>query len=216
MEDSLPAAARLKINNFRKILSDIEECSRGKKLSETIIFIIKHSGMEEEWKEGGKDEDSARLENVYELENFATRYDTLPAEDAILAFLSDAALQSDQDEMNENNKAVRLMTVHASKGLEFETVFITGLEEGLFPHLRISESQISEEEAEEERRLFYVALTRARKKLLLTYAESRTVFGRRQVNIPSAFIFDIPPELTEEENFDDGGTTRKPLLEIDF
>jgi DNA helicase II / ATP-dependent DNA helicase PcrA len=216
MEESLPSATKSKINSFKKLLSDIETESQEKKLSETIIFIIKHSGMEDEWKEGGKDEDAARLENVYELANFATRYDHLPPEDAILAFLSDAALQSDQDEMNEEKKAVRLMTVHASKGLEFETVFITGLEEGLFPHLRMSESQISEEEAEEERRLFYVALTRARKKLLLTYAESRTVFGRRQVNIPSAFIFDIPPELTEEESFGDQGTPRKPLLEIDF
>ena len=108
------------------------------------------------------------------------------------------------------------MTVHASKGLEFDTVFISGLEDGLFPHERMNEERVRPEEREEERRLFYVALTRARKKVFLSYAETRTMFGNRQVNIPSGFIFDIPETLVEEEVGDEYNVSRKPLLEIDF
>ena len=118
-------------------------------------------------------------------------------QDGVLQFLSDSALQSDQDELKEEDKAVRLMTVHSSKGLEFDVVFIAGLEDGLFPHQRMSEDNISPEEAEEERRLFYVALTRARKKLFLSYAQSRTMWGKSQLNMPSEFISDIPEKLID-------------------
>jgi DNA helicase-2/ATP-dependent DNA helicase PcrA len=108
------------------------------------------------------------------------------------------------------------MTVHASKGLEFDTVFVSGLEDGLFPHVKMNDGSLTPAEAEEERRLFYVAITRARKKLYLSYAQVRTVFGRREVNIPSEFIYDIPEELTEEEFFDEEGIPRKPLIDISW
>ena len=214
-ESTLPAAMRIKFANFKMLLEKIEKVSMEKKLSETISFIIKESGMEEEWKEGG-DEGQARLENAYELVSFASRYDKLTPEEGVLAFLQDTALQSDQDEMKDEQKAVRLMTVHASKGLEFDVVFVAGLEEGLFPHQRANEENTGREESEEERRLFYVALARARKKIFLSYAEMRTLFGRKQVNIPSGFIFDIPEILVEEETLDEYSFPRKPLLEIDF
>ncbi|MDP2641934.1 MAG: UvrD-helicase domain-containing protein [bacterium] len=214
-ETSLAPAMKAKIHIFRMLLKEIGSVSREKKLSETISFIIKSSGLEEEWKEA-RDEGAARLENAYELANFASRYDHLPPEEGVLNFLADTALQSDQDEMRDEQKAVRLMTVHASKGLEFDVVFIAGLEDGLFPHQRLSEDRSTPEEREEERRLFYVALTRARKKVFLSYAETRTLFGRKQVNIPSEFIFDIPEESLEEEAADENGWRRKPLLEIDF
>ncbi|MEX2013721.1 MAG: UvrD-helicase domain-containing protein, partial [Parcubacteria group bacterium] len=190
-ESSLPPSAKIKLVNFRTLLKEIEEVSKQKKPSETISFIIKASGLEKEWKDGG-DEGRARLENAYEVSNFASRYDHESPEEGILNFLADAALQSDQDEMKDGQNAVRLMTVHASKGLEFDTVFVSGLEEGLFPHQKANDDKVSAEEREEERRLFYVALTRARQKIFLSYAETRTLFGRRQVNVPSEFIFDIP------------------------
>ena len=223
--ESLPLAMKTKIAVFRKLLSKIAEISAEKRVSETISFIIKESGLEEEWKparpngrsggEGGE-EGAARLENAYELVNFASRYDAMPPEEGILSFLSETALQSDQDELKEERKAVRLMTVHAAKGLEFDVVFISGLEDGLFPHQRMNRSNITAEEAEEERRLFYVALTRARKKIFLSYAQVRTVFGRQQVNMPSEFIFDIPENLVEQEIIEESMGRRRPLLEIEF
>jgi len=214
-ESNLPPATQTKYAKFKNLLQRIEEVSREKSPSETILYIIKESGLEEEWKKGGED-GSMRLENAFELANFASRYDSLDHEQGILQFLSDAALQSDQDEMKEGDKAVRLMTVHAAKGLEFDVVFIAGLEDGLFPHQRVSEDNVSPEGAEEERRLFYVAITRARKKIFLSYAQTRTVFGRRQVNMPSEFIFDIPEELVESNILEDVGHTRRPLLDIEF
>ena len=214
-ESSLTSAIQTKLVNFRALLEKIEKTSKEKKLSETISFIIKVVGLEEEWKDSG-DDGVARLENAYGLSNFASKYDHLPPEESVLNFLTDVALQSDQDEMNDEEKAVRLMTIHASKGLEFDTVFISGLEDGLFPHQEINKEGIAPEEAEEERRLFYVAITRARKKVFLSYAETRTLFGRRQVNMPSPFIFDIPETLIEEEVVDKYTLLRKPLLEIDF
>lgn len=216
-EYSLAPGVKSKIASFRKLLSSIAEFSSSHKLSETIAFIIKESGLEEEWRsakdEGGQKHASDRLANAYELVNFAFKYDKVSSEEAVLAFLQDAALQSDQDELKEEERAVRLMTVHASKGLEFDAVFVAGLEDGLFPHARLDEDMATPEEAEEERRLFYVAVTRARKKLFLTYAQSRTIFGRSQVNIPSPFIFDIPETLLEMKNPE---MSHKPLLEIDF
>ncbi len=214
-EEELPSGMKTKLANFRSLLLRIADTSKEKKVSETIQFIIKESGLEDEWKEGG-DDGAMRLENAYELVNFASRYDDIIGDDAVSLFLSDAALQSDQDEMREEQKSVRLMTVHAAKGLEFDVVFVAGLEDGLFPHQRINETNIKPEEAEEERRLFYVAITRARKKIFLSYAQVRTVFGRQQINMPSEFIFDIPENLTEEETFEAELTRRRPLLEIDF
>ena len=218
-ESSLPLSMKTKLENFRTLLKEIEKTATQKSPSETISFIIKMSGLEKEWKDGG-DEGRARLENAYELSNFASRYDNEPPTEGILNFLADAALQSDQDEMRDEKNAVRLMTVHASKGLEFDIVFIAGLEDGLFPARRASRSEAGgphqNEDGEEERRLFYVALTRARKKMFLSYAETRTLFGNRQVNIPSKFIFDIPETLVEEETFDKYSLPRRPLLKIEF
>ncbi|MHB1330644.1 MAG: ATP-dependent helicase [Minisyncoccota bacterium] len=219
-ESTLPASTRQKISRFRKLLSDIRERALSSKPSETVAYIIASSGLESEWK-NGKEEDQDRLENAYELVAFATRYDHLEPEEGVEAFLADSALQSDQDALSEEKTGVRLMTVHSSKGLEFDTVFVSGLEDGLFPHQKITKEGITAEESEEERRLFYVAITRARKKIFLTYAQARTVFGQRQVNIPSEFIFDIPEELVEEVDWNDidtprQGRGRNPIFEIDF
>lgn len=213
--DDLPLAMKLKLNKFQEILGEIAQISKEKRPSETIGFIIKTSGLEEEWKGGGED-GAMRLENAYELAAFAGRYDHLPIEEGLETLLTDSALQSDQDELKEEEKAVRLMTVHASKGLEFDIVFIAGLEEGLFPHEKINEERFTPEEAEEERRLFYVAITRARKKVFMTYGQLRTIFGRQQVNMPSQFITDIPQELIEEEAGVDEIRPRRPLLDIEF
>lgn len=214
--EDLPSATKRKIEDFYSLLKEIKNHADKSKPSETIQFILSASGLESEWKEN-KGEDLDRLENAYELVAFSKRYDELEPKEGIEQLLSDSALNSDQDELKEETNAVRLMTVHASKGLEFDVVFVSGLEDGLFPHQKITRENITPEESEEERRLFYVAITRARKKIFLSYAQMRTVFGSRQVNIPSEFIFDIPEELTEEETFDGEDAWRaKPLLDISF
>ncbi len=216
LNSDLPPATKKKISDFYKLLEEIKKVAEERSPSETISFIITESGLEREWKEN-KGEDLERLENAYELRSFAEKFDSLKPLEGIEELLSDSALQSDQDEMAEEKNAVRLMTVHASKGLEFDVVFIAGLEDGLFPHQKVTRENITPEESEEERRLFYVALTRARKKIFLSYAQVRMMFGSRQVNIPSEFIFDIPEELTEEETFEDEDRWKgKPLLDIYF
>jgi DNA helicase-2/ATP-dependent DNA helicase PcrA len=117
--------------------------------------------------------------------------------------LEDAALASDQDSIDGGAKGVRLSTIHASKGLEFDIVFVTGLEQDLFPHKPMNKD--SKRDDEEERRLFYVALTRAKKKIYLSHTGTRMVFGNRQWNAPSEFLFDLPEDLIEKEEKAEGG-----------
>ena len=193
-EDTLPRGAKEKVASFRGILAEIAQVAREKKPSETIRFVLSKSGMGDVFKRGGEDE-KERLENVKELVTLATKYDRLPQGEGIPKLLEDAALASDQDELEKKNDAVRLMTVHASKGLEFSYVFITGLEDGLFPHERNDEAA----DDEEERRLFYVALTRARKKIFLSYAAVRTIFGAQRMSVPSEFITDISEDFLSPE-----------------
>ena len=181
------------------MMSDIADEARTKPLSETLKFIMKRTGIETELKKNGTEDDLSRLENLRELVTLGQRYDDMSPEDAVEAIIETAALQSDQDELKdqEEHDAVRLMTIHAAKGLEFDYVFIAGLEEGLFPHERLDDSDVDHEE---ERRLFYVALTRAAKKLFLTYAHMRTIYGTQKVNLPSSFLNDISTKHVEGGN----------------
>lgn len=211
-KNELKAAAAAKVEAFDQMMTDIADEARTKKLSETLKFIIARTGIEMTLKKGGTEEDLERLENLRELVSLATRYDALDPEAAVETLLEDAALQSDQDEIKkkEEKDAVRLMTVHAAKGLEFPYVFITGLEEGLFPHERLDDKGIDHEE---ERRLFYVALTRAGKRLWLTFAHSRMIFGSSRVNIPSSFLADIDEDLIETMGSGASSSTHRGLLD---
>ena len=195
----LTGAALEKVSRFDQMMQDIGDEARTKPLSETLKFIIKRTGIETELKKNGTEEDLSRLENLRELVTLGQRYDQLDPETAVEQLLETASLQSDQDELKnkEEQDAVRLMTIHSAKGLEFAHVFISGLEEGLFPHERLDDTGIDHEE---ERRLFYVALTRAIKRLYLTYAHMRTIYGSQRVNIPSSFLNDISTDLVESEN----------------
>ena len=194
----LSGSTATKVDSFYQTMEDITDHLHTKPLSQTIHFIIKRSGFETHFKKEGTEEALTRLENMLELVSYASRFDTLDPIDAVNGFLETVALQSDQDELdnNEERQAVRLMTVHAAKGLEFPYVFICGLEEGLFPHERLDDKGV---DTEEERRLFYVALTRAEKKVYLTYAHMRTIFGSQKVNLPSSFLDDISTDYIEQE-----------------
>ncbi len=196
---------------FERIMDDIRAEVGAKPLHESIKFIMARSGIEAILKDDGE-EGQERLENLRELVTIATRYSGETGEEAVNKLLEDAALEGDQDEMKkkEEKDAVRLMTIHASKGLEFPHVFITGLEEGLFPHERFDEGKT---DTEEERRLFYVALTRAEKKVYLSFAHMRMIFGSERINVPSSFLSDIRPELIEGANPHETGFERTVFLD---
>jgi DNA helicase-2/ATP-dependent DNA helicase PcrA len=203
--EELNAGAQAKVQKFDDIMMDIAQAAIDKKLSDTIKFIMKRSGIEDLFIEEGTEDAMERIENLRELVTLASRFDNVDPNEAVEQLLETAALQSDQDELKnkEEQNAVRLMTIHAAKGLEFPYVFITGLEEGLFPHERLDDGKTDKEE---ERRLFYVALTRAEKKIYLTYAHMRTIFGQQKVNLPSQFINDISGEHVEAAEPSGGGS----------
>ncbi|MBX4215503.1 UvrD-helicase domain-containing protein [Candidatus Parcubacteria bacterium] len=193
-----------KIKEWRLVVAALADFAGNHPPSALVKEVAKRSGLERILKDG-TEEDQERLENIRELAAMASRYDTLPLEEGLEQFLEDAALFSDQDDLKEKEGGAKLMTVHAAKGLEFSHVFVTGLEQDLFPHARMGEPKKEKEAEEEERRLFYVALTRAEKKLYLSYTMMRTVYGGKQVNTPSEFIFDISPELLEKEEREETG-----------
>ena len=192
--EPVPASATLKINKVYEFLDKINESLKTEPLSHIMQMIIVDSGMEREMLEGSS-EDRERLENARELVSLTVKYDDKTASEILDQFLEETSLQSDQDNDKKEKEGVRLMTVHASKGLEFDHVFIVGLEHDLFPHRNIGFKKQSKEEQEEERRLFYVAVTRAKKNLYLCYAELRTIFGQKQINAPSEFLSDVPEEI---------------------
>jgi DNA helicase-2/ATP-dependent DNA helicase PcrA len=199
----LPSGTKIKVDAFYDLLKNIKNQIETQRPSVAVKYIIEKTGIEAALKaENDKEED--RVGNIRELVTLATRYDDMLGVEGIERLIEDAVLASDQDSLNEktaknNGEGVKLMTVHASKGLEFDYVFITGLEQDLFPSGRSSEEK-SGEDREEERRLFYVAVTRARKKLYLSYANMRTIFGSKQINLPSEFISDINDDLIEQHN----------------
>lgn len=195
----LPLSAQTKVNAVYEFLDKIVELSKTEPLSHIIHMIIVDSGMEKEMLDGSA-EDRERLENARELVSLTVRYDGKTAEEVLPVFLEETSLMSDQDNDTKEKDGVRLMTVHASKGLEFEHVFVVGLEQELFPHKNIGGKKQTKEEQEEERRLFYVAVTRARKHLYLCYAELRTIFGQKQINAPSEFLDDVPDEIRREND----------------
>jgi ATP-dependent DNA helicase UvrD/PcrA len=159
----------------------------------------------------GSEEGEERWANLLELRSVATRYDDLTPEDALDRLLEETALVADQDTYEGSQDAVTLITLHAAKGLEFPVVFIGGLEEGLFPHSRALDD---EKELEEERRLAYVGITRAKRRLYLSHAWRRATWGMGQASVPSRFLLEIPAELMAGPQLDassDGSDAEGPL-----
>jgi len=198
--DELRTSDKAKVDTFEAVVAGLRELAETSLPSAFVKLAIEKSGMESALLKEGE-EGQERLENVKELATLASRHDEIPGLDGIAAFLAEAALAGDQDEMDrpegerkEKIPGVTLMTVHAAKGLEFDAVFVTGLEEGLFPHEGMGGEEDRDEE--EERRLFYVAITRAKKRLFLTLARIRRIYGTDFMSEPSQFIRDIDPALT--------------------
>lgn len=190
--DTLKPAEIKKVAAFESIVMELNELSKIAVPSEFVKLVIERSGLAEALRKGGE-EDAERLENAKELATLASRYDAMPGEEGIAAFLAESALAGDQDELDApGTTGITLMTVHAAKGLEFDTVFVTGMEQGLFPH-EAREGEKRDEE--EERRLFYVAVTRAKRRLNLTLATIRRIYGTDFASEPSMFIRDIDEGL---------------------
>lgn len=194
--EQLSGAAAAKVDSFKQILAKIKLAIETLPASEAVRYTAEESGIQK-MLEADDEEGKERMQNIYELINLAVRYDDEQPTTGIERLLEDAALQSEQDSLgrDEERAGVSLMTVHASKGLEFDAVFVTGLEQGLFPSTRESEDR----DNEEERRLFYVAITRARKRLYLSYAHERMKYGSREPSIPSEFFEDIDNRLLESK-----------------
>jgi len=194
--DTLKPAERSKVEAFEKTLAALHEAAKISPPSALIRLIIESSGMKTALQKGGED-DAERLLNAEEVATIASRHDDTPGLEGLSAFLADIALVGDQDEMDRKKEkpGITLMTVHAAKGLEFDTVFVSGLEEGLFPHEGMGGEE--ERDEEEERRLFYVAVTRAKNRLYLTLARVRRIYGTDYLQTASSFLSDIPAGLVE-------------------
>ncbi len=186
------------LHHFRQLIEQWRKQQEFLTVTDLVQEVLTRSGYEEELKKDKSLEAQGRLENLDEFKTVTKQFEETNEEDqSLIAFLTDLALVSDLDQADdETDNKVTLMTLHSAKGLEFPIVFLIGLEENIFPHSR---SLFDEEEMEEERRLAYVGITRAEQLLYITYASSRTFFGRRQSNQPSRFIDEIPSELIERE-----------------
>ncbi len=181
-----------RIDAFFALMDDLRAKEPTLPLSKFVAYIARATGIKEHLEKSGA-EGQERWENIRELVSAAAAYDARGAPTALGEFLGAAALTSAEDKRS-GADAVRMMTIHTAKGLEFETVFLIGMEDNVFPHSR---SKTSPEEMEEERRLCYVAITRAKKMIYLVSARTRKVFGQTQANPPSRFLFDIPEHLIE-------------------
>ncbi|OGG76576.1 hypothetical protein A2950_00375 [Candidatus Kaiserbacteria bacterium RIFCSPLOWO2_01_FULL_55_19] len=197
----LRAGELAKIEAFEQVIRELSTATESLIPSAFVKLVILKSGMYRALVEEGSEEDRERFENVEELASVAARYDAVVGKEGIAAFLAETALASDQDEMDRDEKTgVTLMTVHAAKGLEFNTVFVSGMEEGLFPHQGMGGDNDRDEE--EERRLFYVAMTRAKERLILTLARVRKIYGSDFASEPSSFLADIDGSLVVYDETD--------------
>src|SRR3989344_550543 len=197
---ALKPAESAKVAAFESLISELAAAAESLIPSEFVKLVIEKSGMRQALFEEGNEAERERFENVVELATVATRHDGAPGKEGITAFLAESALAGDQDALDQGAIGVALMTVHAAKGLEFDTVFVTGMEEGLFPHAGMGGGEDRDEE--EERRLFYVAMTRAKRRLILTFARVRTLYGEMYLTEPSSFLADIDPALMTYDESD--------------
>lgn len=187
----LKGKALKEIKNLGLILRDLSE-QKNLSIYELMDALVKRIGYLDFLQDGSISAED-RIENVQELLGVTKSYQNMDLE----TFLTDVALVSDLDSHNSNSNSISLMTLHSAKGLEFDVVFMVGMEEGVFPHSR---SFFEPEELEEERRLCYVGMTRAKEQLYMIHASSRLLYGNTQHNLPSRFIADIPEEIIDQTN----------------
>jgi len=205
----------LALKNFHKLLLDLREFAQKHTLTKTLKHIVETTGYEayiraQALAKGAKTEEiESRIENIAELFTVAKGYDVLEPEAGRSKFLEEIALLQQADAIKDNAIRITLMTMHSSKGLEFPIVFIIGMEEGLFPHAR---TLYAPHEMEEERRLCYVGITRAKERLILTHAKYRNIFGTTEVNLPSRFLNEMSQDLLDRQ-FSDPSSDYEETIE---
>ena len=194
--EAIKSGTATKLKDFMTLIDKLKEAEPRYSLPEFLSLILEKSGYLRELTASGTDEDQTRIENLQELVNVANEFEPEELDNTLGEFLSQVSLVSDIDGMDEIANNVTLMTLHASKGLEFPIVFLAGCDEGIFPSARCSNSL---SELEEERRLMYVGVTRAETKLYLTTAKRRQMWGEYKYYSPSRFLEEIPSKLIEQE-----------------
>lgn len=198
-EKRLKGRANASVATFMSLMTKMRESIADQALPQQVQTVADLSGLIQHFKKDQSDRGQSRVENVEELANAARTYvhhaNDDPELNALDEFLAHAALEAGEGQADADDNAVQLMTLHSAKGLEFSVVFMTGMEQGLFPHQRSAEDPVR---MEEERRLCYVGITRAEKKLYMSMAEQRRLHGRDQYNPPSKFVAELPAELLEE------------------
>lgn len=190
----LSTRAHTAVSGFGEMMIDLTEALYEKTPSEFLDLLIEKTSYTKQFKAVKSDENTARLENIEELRGAISEFENLNPEGAMQDFLENVALMTDLDNADGRANAVTLMTLHAAKGLEFDVVFLSGMEESIFP---MSRAMLDEDQLEEERRLCYVGITRAKKKLFLSCAHTRMLYNARNANEPSRFLSEIPPRLIE-------------------
>ena len=180
---------------FKNLILELRKDSESLSLTELIDDILDKSGMRKEYETEGSLEADLRLENLEEFKSITASFEEQTGSVNLGDFLEEISLVADIEEHKESNDEVTLMTIHSAKGLEFDVVFLIGMEEGIFPH---QNAFVEENGIEEERRLCYVGITRAREKLYLTNAKRRMLYGRENINQPSRFINEIDEQYIEE------------------
>lgn len=195
-EDWLPSAVKRKMKEFVQMMERFRKDVASLALSQLTLAILAETGYLQRLKQEGTDEAISKIENVDELVNVMMGLEQGQEEVSLESFLEKVSLVTDVDLYQDKGNRVALMTLHCAKGLEFPVVFIVGIEEGLLPHYRRGEEI---EDMEEERRLFYVGMTRAKEKLFLSRAEERSTFGVGRANLPSRFLDELPVELIQFE-----------------
>ena len=195
--ENYPELSRVceKLKAFTKIIEHLKEKSTKMTISELFEYTIKYTGYEDMLKATfDLNESSVRIDNIKELLSSIKQYEKDADDPSLMGYLEQTALVSSIDNMDKNDKAVVLMTMHCAKGLEFDTVFITGFEDGLFPSMQ---SFNEESGIEEERRLCYVAITRAKRQLHILSTKNRMLYGSHKACIPSRFVKEIPEDLMD-------------------
>ena len=184
---------------FKKLINTLKTKSENLSLTELVDVVLNDSGLKQELQNEKTLEATIRLENLEEFKSITKSYEEDNGEISLEDFLNEVTLVSDVSEHQEEKSRVSLMTIHAVKGLEYDNVFVIGMEEEIFPHYNSLQEGVASA-IEEERRLCYVAITRAKKKLYLLNAKKRMLFGNVQFNLPSRFINEIDPKYIEEIN----------------